>query len=167
MIPKIIHYCWFGPNEKSKKILDCIESWKKTCPDFTIVEWNEINFPFEDFPFASRCYNEKKWAFVADYARLHVLYEQGGFYLDTDMLLLQSLEPLTYHNCVLGEEQVGIISAGMIGAEKNHPFIANCKSFYDKNSQELITIPRVLSQVFNEYKDKESLTVLPPKTFYP
>jgi len=167
MIPKIIHYCWFGPSEKNDEILSCVESWKKTCPDFKIKEWNELNFSFEEYPFASRCYNEKKWAFVSDYVRLHVLYENGGFYLDTDMLLLQSLEPLTYHTCVLGEEKSGIISAGMIGVEDHHPFVANCKSFYDNNPQETITIPRVLSQVFESYADKSSLTVLPPKTFYP
>lgn len=167
MIPKTIHYIWFGNNPKSDEILDCIESWKKTCPDFEIKEWNELNFPVEQFPFASRVYNEKKWAFVADYARLHILYEHGGFYLDTDMLLLQSLTALVEHECVLGEESVGIISAGMIGAMPRHPFISECKKFYDENPQELVTIPRVLSQIFENYSYKTSLTVLPPKIFYP
>ena len=100
MIPKTIHYCWFGNNPKSPEILACIESWKKQCPDFSIIEWNENNFPFKDFPFTLRMYKEKRWAFVADYARLHILYEQGGFYLDTDMLLLQSLSTLSTHDCV-------------------------------------------------------------------
>lgn len=147
--------------------MDCIESWKKTCPDFEIKEWNERNFPVEHFPFAHHMYQEKKWAFVADYARLHILYEHGGFYLDTDMLLLQSLSPLTTHTCVLGEEEPGIISAGMIAAVEHHPFIAQCKKFYDDNTQEVITIPRALSDVFKNYQDKASLTVMPPKTFYP
>jgi mannosyltransferase OCH1-like enzyme len=167
MIPKTIHYCWFGNNPKSEDILSCIESWKKTCPDFEIKEWNEINFPFEKFPFAAKMYNEKKWAFVADYARLHVLENEGGFYLDTDMLLLQSLSPLSEKSCVLGEEAPGIISAGMIGAEARHPFIRNCRDFYDNNAGELITIPRALSLVYEKYADKESLTVYPPKAFYP
>lgn len=167
MIPKIIHYCWFGNNPKPQIVLNCIESWKKTCPEFEIKEWNESNFPVEQFPFAKRMYAEKKWAFVADYTRLHILAEQGGFYLDTDMLLLQSLEPLTHHTCVLGEESVGIISAGMIGAEAHHPFIEACKKFYDSNPEKLITIPRVLSQVFETYQDKGSLVICPPKTFYP
>lgn len=167
MIPKTIHFCWFGNNPKSQEILDCIESWKRTCPGFEIKEWNEVNFPFETFPFASRMYDEKKWAFVADYARLHVLEAEGGFYLDTDMLLLQTLEPLTSYTCVLGEESPGIISAGMIGAEAHHPFISKCRDFYDTNAGELITIPRALSQAYKEYTDKNSLTVYPPKTFYP
>lgn len=167
MIPKTIHYCWFGKNPKSVEILDCIESWKKTCQDFEIKEWTEENFPVEQFPFALRMYKEKKWAFVADYARLQILEEHGGFYLDTDMLLLQSLEPLTHHACVLGEEAVGTISAGMIGAEAHHPFIKACKKFYDENPDELITIPRVLSQVFVNYTNKQNITVYPPKAFYP
>lgn len=167
MIPKIIHYCWFGKNPKSGEILDCIESWKRTCPDFEIKEWNEGNFPIGDFPFAKRMYNEKKWAFVADYARLQILDEHGGFYLDTDMLLLQSLESLTRHTCVLGEESAGVVSAGMIGAEAHHPFISACKKFYDEHTADIITIPRVLTQVFEAYADRSNIKVYPPKTFYP
>jgi mannosyltransferase OCH1-like enzyme len=167
MIPKTIHYCWFGNNEKGDEILECIESWKKTCPDFEIKEWNEINFPFETFSFAARMYDEKKWAFVADYARLHVLESEGGFYLDTDMLLLQSLSPLAEKTCVLGEESQGVISAGMIGVAPHHPFIQKCRDFYDANADKVITIPRVLSQVYENYEDKQSLTVYPPRAFYP
>lgn len=167
MIPKVIHYCWFGRNQKSAEILDCIESWKKTCPDFEIKEWNEENFPTNDFPFAKRMYDEKKWAFVADYARLKILEKHGGFYLDTDMLLLQSLEPLARHTCVLGEEAVGVISAGMIGAVAHHPFITACKKFYDENPEDIITIPRVLTQVFESLPDKANIVVYPPISFYP
>lgn len=170
MIPKTIHYCWFGGNEKNKEIIACIESWKKTCPDFTIIEWNESNFEYTKYPFAERMYTEKKWAFVADYARLEILNVHGGFYLDTDMLLLQSLSPLTVHNCVLGEESVGVISAGMIGSVANHSFINKCKEFYDNNPRELNTIPRILTSIFNEYKKNnstEGIYIYPPKTFYP
>ncbi len=166
MIPKTIHYVWFGP-EKPQETLECIDSWKEKNPDFEIKEWNEINFPVENHPFATRMFTEKKWSFLSDYVRLIVLYDEGGFYLDTDMLLLQSIWPLTQHACVLGEESPGVISAGMIGAEKNHPFIAKAKEIYDKNPKELITIPRVLSQVYGSYEDKNSLTVLSPETFYP
>lgn len=167
MIPKIIHYCWFGPLEKSDDILDCIESWKKLHPDFEIKEWTEINFPFETFPFAARMYNEKKWAFVSDYARLHVLEAEGGFYLDTDMLLVQSLSPLTEFVCVLGEEAPGVISAGMIGSTPHHPFIQKCRDFYDTHAGDPITIPRVLTQMYADYSDKTSLKVYPPQAFYP
>lgn len=167
MIPKIIHYCWFGNNPKSELVQNCIASWKRLCPDFSIVEWNETNFNQEDHPFTKRMYQEKKWAFVADYARLMILEEHGGFYLDTDMLLVQSLSPLTHHSCVLGEEAPGIISAGMIGSEPHSLFISTCKAYYDDDTHKVITIPRALSFVFKHYPHKEALTVYPSETFYP
>lgn len=166
-IPKTIHYCWFGNNPKSELVQNCIISWKKLCPDFSVIEWNESNFDVEAHPFTKKMYKEKKWAFVADYARLTILEKYGGFYLDTDMLLLQSLLPLTQHSCVLGEEAPGIISAGMIGAEPHNLFIATCKAYYDDNTTQIITIPRALSFVFEHYPHKEALTVYPPETFYP
>ena len=145
----------------------CINSWQKLCPDFKIKEWNESNFPVGTLTFASRMYSEKKWAFVSDYARLCILYQGGGFYLDTDMLLLQSLDQLNRYACVLGEESPGVISAGMIGAEAHHPFIGVCKTFYDDNPTTIITIPRLLSTTFTNYTDKTTITVCPPQTFYP
>ncbi|MCF7843465.1 polysaccharide biosynthesis protein [Candidatus Gracilibacteria bacterium] len=166
MIPKTIHYCWFGKTQKNELILSCIASWRKLCPDFVIKEWNEENFNTDEYPFTKKMYSEKKWAFVADYVRLVVLEEDGGFYLDTDMLLLQSLDSLTNHSCVLGEENQGVISAGMIGSEPHNLFISTCKSFYDEN-EKTITIPRALSFIYKNYPDKDLLTVLPPKTFYP
>lgn len=167
MIPKIIHYCWFGNNPKNDEILSCLDSWKRTCPDFEIKEWNETNFSFETFPFASRMYNEKKWAFVADYARLHVLELEGGFYLDTDMLLLQSLSPLLEKSCVFGEESPGMINAAIVGATPHHSFIKKCLEFYDSNADETITIPRVISQIYEQYPDKTDIVIYPPKVFYP
>lgn len=167
MIPRTIHYCWFGNNPKDEIVLSCIESWKRLCPEFSIVEWNEKNFNVEKHPFSKRMYLEKKWAFVADYVRLVILEEHGGFYLDTDMLLVQSLSPLINNSCVLGEEATDIISAGMIGAEPHNLFISTCRSFYDDNSEKTMTIPRVLSYVFKNYPNKISLTVYPPETFYP
>lgn len=167
MIPKTIHYCWFGKNPKSEEIKSCIASWKKTCPDFTIKEWNEDNFDVQAFPFTKRMYEEQKWAFVADYARLYTLEQEGGFYLDTDMLLLQSLSTLLTYECVLGEELDGVISAGMIASTPSHPYIQACKHFYDTSHKETITMPRALTSIFENYKDKESIKVFPPHTFYP
>lgn len=167
MIPRTIHYCWFGEGPLNEDILDCIESWGQMCPDYTIKRWDELNFPLEKYPFASKMYNEKKWAFVSDFARLQILYDEGGVYLDTDMMLTQSLEPITVYDCALGEESPGIISAGMIAAGKHHPFIHDCKAVYDKNPQDLTTIPRVLTDVFKSYPNKDNIKVFPPKTFYP
>ena len=89
MIPKVIHYCWFGHNEKSEIILKCIDSWKKMLPDYEIIEWNEDNFDVTFSPFAEAAYNAKKWAFVSDVARLKIVHDHGGIYMDTDVELLK------------------------------------------------------------------------------
>lgn len=124
MIPKIIHYCWFGGSPKSKKILKCIESWKKFCPDYEIVEWNEDNFDVSDCEFASVAYNEKAWAFVSDYARLKIVYENGGIYLDTDVELIKSLDPFLQNEAYIGFESKDQVTTGLgFGAEKGNPVV--------------------------------------------
>ena len=100
MIPKIIHYCWFGRNSKSKIILKCIESWRKFMPDYEIIEWNEDNFNVKQNEYVKSAYNNKKWAFVSDYARMKVLYQYGGIYFDTDVELLKPI-PSEYLECNL------------------------------------------------------------------
>ena len=80
LIPKVIHYCWFGRNKKSKSVLKCIQSWKKYCPDYEIIEWNEDNFDVNCIPFVKEAYDAEKWAFVTDYARLKIIFENGGIY---------------------------------------------------------------------------------------
>ncbi|MFR1810092.1 MAG: glycosyltransferase family 32 protein [Terrisporobacter sp.] len=91
MIPKVIHYCWFGHNEKPELVKRCIESWKKYCPDYEIKEWNEDNFDINICKFTEEAYNKKKWAFVSDFVRLYILYNYGGVYLDTDVELKESI----------------------------------------------------------------------------
>ncbi len=167
MIPKKIHYCWFGKAQKNKVFWQCLESWKKYAPDFEIKEWNEENFDATTHPFAARMRREKHWAFVSDYARLAILEKEGGIYLDTDMLIVQSLRPMLNTDCFLGEEEPGIISAGIIGAAANHPFIGACKKYYDCHPENRTTIPRILTKIFLGYENKKSIAVYPPKTFYP
>ena len=87
MIPKVIHYCWFGGNPKPDLILKCLSSWSEMCPGYEIVEWNESNWDVEKYQFARDAYDSKKWAFVSDVARLDVLKTYGGIYLDTDIEL--------------------------------------------------------------------------------
>ena len=86
MIPKKIHYFWFGGNEKPKNVQKCINSWKKYCPDYEIIEWNETNFDIHCMPFVEQAYEAKKYAFVSDVARLMVVYEYGGIYMDLPKL---------------------------------------------------------------------------------
>ena len=92
MIPKIIHYCWFGRNPLPALTLKCIESWNTHLPDYEIIEWNEDNFDVNQFSFAKDAYDSKKYAFVSDVCRLYVLSKYGGIYLDTDMEILKPLD---------------------------------------------------------------------------
>ncbi len=87
MIPKKIHYCWFGRNELPALAKKCIASWKKYCPDYEIIEWNEDNFDLDYNGYTRYCYDNKKWAFLSDFVRLVVVAEQGGIYFDTDVEL--------------------------------------------------------------------------------
>ena len=121
-IPKVIHYCWFGKGEMPKLAQKCIKSWKKYCPDYEIICWNEDNFDITQNRYAHEAYQAKKWAFVTDYVRLKVVYEYGGIYLDTDVELLKSLDGLLENSGFLGFDENGIVATGLgFGAEKgNH-----------------------------------------------
>ena len=94
MIPKIIHYCWFGKKPLPELALKCIASWKKFLPDYKIKEWNEENFDVNQIPYTAQAYKYKKYAFVSDFARFKILYEHGGIYFDTDVEVLQPLDKI-------------------------------------------------------------------------
>ena len=123
MIPKIIHYCWFGKGPLPEMAQRCIESWHIFMPDWEYVLWNEDNFAFSSYPYAQEAYEAKKYAFVSDVARLFALEQYGGIYLDTDVLVYKSFEPLlefaafagfegSKHcpvgTCVIGSESRGV-----------------------------------------------------------
>lgn len=123
-IPKIINYCWFGPNKKSKLIKKCIESWKKHCPNYEIIEWNEDNFDVNSNKYVKEAYENKKWAFVSDYVRLHAVYENGGIYLDTDVELEKGLDSLLCYEIFLASENNENINTGLgFGAQKHNSVI--------------------------------------------
>lgn len=118
MIPKTIHYCWFGRNEKPKLIKKCIDSWKKYCVDYEIIEWNEDNFDIEINAYVKEAYREKKWSFVSDYARLWIVYNYGGVYLDTDVELIREIDDLLVNKAFFGTEDGKYIATGLgFGAE--------------------------------------------------
>ena len=102
MIPKIIHYCWFGRGEMPKLIKKCIKSWKKFCPDYKIMLWNEDSFDINSTIWTKQAYEAKKYAFVADYVRLYALYNHGGIYLDTDQQLIKKIDCFTEHKAFMG-----------------------------------------------------------------
>lgn len=131
MIPKTIHYCWFGRNGKSPLIEMCINSWKKYCPGCEIKEWNEDNFDINCCQFVKEAYATKKWAFVSDYARLYILKKYGGIYMDTDVEVIKPLDRFLAHPAFSGFESVASIPTGIIGAETDNPWISYLLTYYD------------------------------------
>lgn len=132
MIPKIINYCWFGGKSLPVKTKKCIESWKKFCPDYKIVRWDESNFDVHKIRYINQAYNRGKYAFVADYVRLSVVKEFGGIYLDTDVELLKNLDDLLKYNAFFGMEEDGRVNTGIgFGAVKDSPIIDELIKVYD------------------------------------
>ena len=113
-IPKVIHYCWFGGNPLPEKVQHCIESWRKCCPDYEIVRWDEHNYDVTKNDYMREAYEAKKWGFVPDYGRLDILYNNGGFYLDTDVELIKSLDSLRDNEALMGFEDGMHVSPGLI-----------------------------------------------------
>lgn len=118
MIPKVIHYCWFGGKPKPEAVEKYIETWKNTNPDYEIKEWNESNFDVNILPFTREAYLAKKYAFVADVARIYALIQDGGIYLDTDVEVTKSFDSFLMHNSFLGKETPFICGSAVIGAVK-------------------------------------------------
>ena len=133
MIPRTIHYCWFGPEPLPKRVKKCIRSWEKLCPDYQIVRWNEQNFDIHYNQFTKDAYEAGKWAFVSDVARLYIIYHHGGIYLDTDVELLKPLDSFLAQKAFMGVEYNGLIATGLgFGAEKHVEVIKELLDEYDR-----------------------------------
>lgn len=135
-IPKIIHYCWFGDNTLDEKSIECIDSWKKHCPDYKIIEWNENNFDINCCSYVQEAYSKKMWAFVSDFARFWVLFNYGGIYFDTDVKMLKNIDPLVNKGPFMCWEENGdaedgpYVAPGLgLAFEKNNPL---CKEIVEK-----------------------------------
>ncbi len=117
MIPKIIHYCWFGRNPLPESAIKCIASWRKFFPDYEIIEWNEDNFDVNGIAYTTQAYAAKKYAFVSDYARFKILYEHGGLYFDTDVEVIKSFDDIlsrgAFMGCELTAAQSNAINPGL------------------------------------------------------
>lgn len=131
MIPKIIHYCWFGNNPKPKLFYKCFKSWRKYCPDYRIIEWNENTLDLTNSPtYVHQAYASKKWAFVSDYVRFLILSKYGGIYLDTDMELLHTLDPFLKHEAFSCTEDGDHISAGAMGCVPDYALFGEFEKLY-------------------------------------
>lgn len=131
MIPKIIHYCWFGNGEKSEEIKGYIQGWKETLPDYQIIEWNERNFDVSLNSYTKEAFQSKKWAFITDYVRLYVLYNYGGIYMDTDVEVLQSLDEFLDNEAFSGFEVRDSVPTGIMASCKGQKVIGELLGFYD------------------------------------
>ena len=118
MIPKTIHYCWFGRGKMPPLAHKCIASWKKHLPDYTIKEWNEDNFDLDMFPYVREAYDNRRFAFVTDVVRLYALYHEGGIYMDTDVEVLKSLDPFLHHVAFSGFENETSVPTGIMASEQ-------------------------------------------------
>ena len=133
MIPKTIHYCWFGNNPKSKLIEKCVASWKKHLPDWTIVEWNESNYDVYKNAYITEAYKQKKWAFVVDYARFDILNSQGGVFFDTDVEVLQPIpDSIMEQDAFTGFESDRTVNPGLVFASvAGHPMLSQIMKTYE------------------------------------
>ena len=134
-VEKVIHYCWFGRGPIPEKEAKCIESWWKYFPGYEIKLWNEDNFDFRGCVFAEQAYEKKKYAFVSDYARAKVLYEYGGVYMDTDVLVLKPFSEIVEHaDGIVGFERKSFIGTAVIGCRAKDPIIEELLRYYEEHS---------------------------------
>jgi mannosyltransferase OCH1-like enzyme len=158
MIPKVLHYCWFGQNPLPEDLKKCIESWQRIMKDYEIVVWDETRFDINEPVFVKEAYQLKKWAFVADYVRLHALFSEGGIYLDTDVRVIKKFDEflnaeffssIECHPSIMEEQNtkrylyddgtskqpftpipgIGMQSA-FLGSRRGHPFLQECLDYY-------------------------------------
>lgn len=135
MIPKKIHYCWFGRGEKPELIKKCIESWRHYLVDYQIIEWNEDNFDVNSNTFTKQAYEQKKYAFVSDYVRLKVLYDNGGIYMDTDVEVLKPFPDIFLENKAFsGFESITNVPTGIMACEKSFKLFGEFMDYYKDKS---------------------------------
>ena len=133
MIPKVIHYCWFGHNKLPPLAKECIASWRKFFPDYEIKEWNEDNFDVNAIPYTEQAYKHKKYAFVSDYARFKILYEYGGIYFDTDVEVVKPMEDIIAKGTFFGLENESYFACNSglgFGCEPKHHLLKEMLDLY-------------------------------------
>ena len=162
MIPKIIHYCWFGRNPLPEDAVKCIESWQKFLPDYEIRRWDESNFDIDSTVYTAEAYRKKRYAFVSDYVRFWALYNYGGIYFDTDVELIRPIDDIIERGCFMGYEQgfgkqrpnVGL----GIGFSAKHVFLNRILQYYNITSyivnvraDIVVTVVDVVESLLKEY----------------
>lgn len=171
MIPKVIYYVWFGPKPLSRKAKDNIRTWKELNPDFKIIQIDESNFDITKYKFAYDAYNQKDWAFVSDVARLDCIYNNGGFYFDTDVALRKSLKSLLSYKSVWALENSNAINPGLVLAAEKGDFnleqLLNIykNKKYNSKSYDKVIVPIVTKYFLDQgFKIKNKKQILPNQT---
>ena len=174
MIPKIIHYCWFGGNPLPESALMCIASWRKFLPDYEIKEWNEKNFPIEECPlYAKQAYEEKKWAFVSDYARFKILYDYGGLYFDTDVEVIKSLDDIIERGPFMGCGSENETNPGLgLAAAPGLGLYKEILDYYHTNEFDAsgnITVVQIVTEILKKkgFKESNEIQIIDGVRFYP
>lgn len=183
MIPKIIHYCWFGRNPKPELAEKCIASWKKKCSGYEIREWNEDTFDISQAPrYVQQAYEAKKWAFITDYVRLYAMTRFGGIYMDTDVEVLKSLDKFLKHEAFSGFEDEKNIPTGIMACRKGFPLFEELLEYYDTadfynedGSYNLTTNVTIITEICrnkgliqnNKYQEIEGFALYPKDVFCP
>ena len=185
MIPRIIHYCWFGGNPLPQSAQRCIASWRKFMPDCEIREWNEQNFDVNAHPYTRAAYAAGKYAFVSDFARYKILEEWGGIYFDTDVEAVAPIDDLLQLGAFLGLEdaQPPTVSSGLVMAvEAHHPIIQEMLEFYDAQAKDDSTamldtgiVVSGMTEIFirhgfvreNRYQEVAGISLYPSEYFDP
>lgn len=181
MIPKVIHYCWFGGNPLPKDAQKCIESWKKHLPDYEIKEWNEQTFDINSNQYVKEAYENRKFAFVTDFVRLYALQKEGGIYMDTDVEVLKTFDPFLHHTAFSGFENNNFVPTGMMASEKNGKWVSellddyNARKFVKEDgSLDLTTNTTVITSNMighglvcnNKYQDFPGLVTMYPSEYF-
>ncbi|WP_289197957.1 glycosyltransferase [Bacteroides acidifaciens] len=181
MIPKIVHYCWFGKGQKPDSVETYIASWRKYLPDYEIKEWNEDNFNIATNIYVKEAYESRKFAFVTDYVRLYALYTEGGVYMDTDVEVTASYNKFLHHHAFSGFETDGNVPTGMMAAEKGSIWAKELLEGYNQRhfiledgTMDMTTNTKVITKYMlgkglvlnNKYQDFPNLCTMYPADYF-
>lgn len=173
-IPKHIHYFWFGNNKKSPLVTRCINSWQTYLPDYQLKEWNETNYDVLKNDFTTQAYHDKKWAFLSDYARIDILNQYGGIYLDTDMEVIKPLDKFLGCNLFIGMESNTHVNGSIIGSIKDHWYLKAILNAYHTLAK-YEPIPVLMTDILtkegyllsNIHQQQLDIDIFPTEYFYP
>ncbi len=176
MIPKIIHYCWFGGKEMPELARKCLNTWQDKCADYSLMRWDESTFPIDSVPFVKEAYENKKYAFVTDYVRLWAIYTYGGVYMDTDVEVRKPLDSFLEEHAFSGFESYADIPTGIMAGEKGLGIFDELLSYYkdrhfmkEDGTLDLTTNVTIFTETFEKKGLKRDNTkqTIDEFTFYP